>query len=103
MNSQLAAARSALLAGNWVAAEEGFRNALLLDPKSPTGTVRFGHALTEQSKLADAEAAYKAVLAIEPLNAAAHANLGVIYYRMGDLSKAADEYYEANELTRTTR
>ena len=40
---------------------------------------------------ADAEAAYKTTLAIKPDSAGAHANLGLIYYQMGQLSKAADE------------
>ena len=51
--------------------------------------------LVRLGKLAEAESAYKAALAADPGMTAAHANLGVTYYQMGQLTKAADEFTAA--------
>ena len=54
--------------------------------------------LVRLGKLAEAETAYKAALAADPGMIVAHANLGVTYYQMTQLPKAADEFTAALKL-----
>ena len=57
--------------------------ALALSPSSAKAHFRRGQALSALGKLADAEAAFKAVLAIEPASREANAKLAEVQARMG--------------------
>jgi len=91
----LAAGEAALNRNDLAAAEQAFRNALALDPKSAQAHFGLGNVLVRQGRLVPAEESYKAALALDPNLAVAHANLGVVYYQMGDLKKAAQSYEAA--------
>lgn len=91
----LTQAQQALEAGNLTAAEQGFRAAIAIDPRSAQAQFGLGNALVRQNKLPEAEAAYQAALKADPNMATAHANLGVVYYQQGNLGKAADAFNAA--------
>jgi len=96
--SHLAAAQTALENGNLVLAEQEYRNAAALDPKSARAQFGLGNVYVRLNRLAEAESAFKAALELEPNMTSAHVNLGVTYYQMGQLSKAADEFNAALRL-----
>jgi len=53
-----------------------------------------GVAAEEAGKIGEAEAAYKALLRLEPENASAHVNLGTIYYNKKSF-KLSEHHYRA--------
>lgn len=66
------------------------------------GALSRGDRLYEASKFAEAAAAYREAAAADPLEAAAHYNLGNAYYRMGgagDLARAIASYQRAFALS----
>jgi glycosyltransferase involved in cell wall biosynthesis/Tfp pilus assembly protein PilF len=57
--------------------------------------VRRGEALAARDDLTGAEALFAQALALDPDNADAHNNMGVIHYRLGDFPRAAEDYGRA--------
>lgn len=98
LSSALAAGKAALDAGNLTVAEQRYRDAVAIDPKSAEAQFGLGNALVRQNKLAEAAAAYQIAVARDPNMAAAQANLGVVYYQQGDLTKAAQAFDAALRL-----
>ena len=58
-----------------------------------------GNALYEQAKYAEAARKYRAALEIDPLDAAAHYDLGNAHYRGGSLGRAIASYQRAFDLS----
>jgi tetratricopeptide (TPR) repeat protein len=81
-------------AGNWAQAETHYRAAL-------AGGIRadvhydFGVVLMAQSRWAEADAAFREALAVDPHDAAAANNLGQVFERTRRLPEAADAYRRA--------
>jgi len=84
--------------GNREKAEEQFQAAVKLNPTQfPDAYYNYGIILLEESKLGEAEEAFRKALAIDPNYYAAHNNLGTVLERQGKLKEAADEYRRALE------
>src|SRR5947209_5013653 len=75
-------------AGQLVAAEACYRQALAVQPNLAEGHSNLGGALAGQGKLDEAIAAYRQAISIKPDYAAAHSNLGNALTRQGKLDEA---------------
>ena len=93
--SHIAAGQAALQAGNLGKAEQEYRDAVTLDPKSARGQFGLGNVYVRLNRLPEAEQAFKAAIASDSKMAAAQANLGVVYYQLGQLAQAATALQEA--------
>ena len=93
--SRMAAGQAALEGGNLGKAEQEYRDAVALDPKSARARFGLGNVYVRLDRLSEAEQAFKAATAIDPQMAAAQANLGVVYYQLGQLGQAATALQDA--------
>ena len=90
--------QAALAAGNLAEAEQAYRAASGLDPRSAQAQFGLGNVYVRQGRLAEAEAAYRNALALDPNLGAARTNLGVVHYQQGNMSQAATEFEAALSL-----
>ena len=93
--SHIAAGQAALEGGNVGKAEQEYRDAVALDPKSARAQFGLGNVYVRVNRLPEAEQAFKAAIANDPKMAGARANLGVVYYQLGQLGQAATAFQEA--------
>jgi tetratricopeptide (TPR) repeat protein len=93
--SHIAAGQAALESGNPGQAEQEYRDALALDPKSARAQFGLGNLYVRLNRLSEAEQAFKAAIANDPKMTAAQTNLGVVYYQLGQLGQAASALQEA--------
>jgi tetratricopeptide (TPR) repeat protein len=93
--NHIAAGQAAYEGGNLGKAEQEYRDAVALDPKSARAQFGLGNVYVRLDRLPEAEQAFKAAIANDPMMAAAHANLGVVYYQLGQLGQAASVLQEA--------
>lgn len=78
--------------GNYAAAAEKFKAAVLIDPKNVDLYINLGYA---QQALGDHKAAvdaFKKGLSIDPTNLEAHNSLGVSLYNIGESERAVSEW-----------
>src|SRR5215813_13211691 len=64
----------------------------------PAKLFRLGQDALARNELADAESAFRAVLAVDPTSAAAYANLGVVEMRRKNWDKAVANLHSAEKL-----
>jgi tetratricopeptide (TPR) repeat protein len=84
--------------GDLQKAEEHYQAAVKLDPDHfPDAYYDHGVLLIKERKLADAEAAFRKALEINPRYADAHNNLGYLLEREGKIAEASDQYRAAIE------
>lgn len=76
-------------------AEARFREHLAAAPESLQGWMQLGIALLCQERWTEAIEVLERVVAMKPDFAEAHANLGLAWWRRGDLTAAAAGYREA--------
>jgi Flp pilus assembly protein TadD len=69
--------------GNHAAAETEFQEALALDPNSAEALEGLVRAYAQEKRWAEAEAALRQLLKLEPANAAAHVQLGRVLMELG--------------------
>lgn len=81
-------------AGRWREAEQGFLNAIRIDPKDIPARNRLGLLYSKLKRWEEAEAAFRSVLAIR-VDAKTLNNLGLLYLQKGDFQAAEDRYKEA--------
>jgi protein O-GlcNAc transferase len=93
--SHIAAGQSALDGGDLGKAEQEYRGAVALDPKSARAQFGLGNVYVRLNRLPEAEQAFKAAIENDAKMAAARANLGVVYYQLGRLGQAATALQEA--------
>jgi len=91
----IAAGQAALEGGNFGKAEQEYRDALALDPRSARAQFGLGNLYVRLNRLPEAEQAFRAAIANDPKMAAAQTNLGVVYYQLGLLDQAASAFQEA--------
>jgi protein O-GlcNAc transferase len=94
-NQLLATAVRLHQAGQLVAAEACYRQALAAQPNLAEGHFRLGDALCGQGKLDEAVAAYRQAIGIKPDLAEAHCNLGSALAAQGKLDEAVAAYRQA--------
>ncbi|HEV3139009.1 MAG TPA: tetratricopeptide repeat protein [Vicinamibacterales bacterium] len=82
----------ALAAGRAHAAAAAFRDALTADPKNARLHVGAGIAAALERRDADARDAFQAALALDPKQLRARAQLGLVLYRLGDITGAIRAY-----------
>src|SRR5262249_13935499 len=78
------------------AAEQAFRQAAALEPRSATFHTNLGYNLLLQNKAAAAEQELRKALELNPNSSVAHNNLGVILARRGDVSEAYQQFQLAS-------
>jgi Flp pilus assembly protein TadD/predicted aspartyl protease len=79
-------------AGQFDVAEDGWREALALDPESPRARHGIARALMSRSRLDDALLEAQAALKISPRDGEIHHTVGSIYERMARFEQAAAAY-----------
>ena len=67
-------------------------------PSAPTCGMNWGRSLAQRNQFADAEAAFKEALRLQPNLEQAHFHLGVVYLQAQQLDEAASELGKAIEL-----
>jgi tetratricopeptide (TPR) repeat protein len=77
-------------AGDFVAAEAAYREALRLNDKLPEAWNGLGHALKKQQRYKEALAAYQKALRLRPDFPLAMQYLGELYVQTGQIDKARD-------------
>jgi tetratricopeptide (TPR) repeat protein len=88
-------------AGQWQLAAQLYRQVLARDPRDPAIWVQYGHALKESGglrdpeKLAQAEAAYRRALLLEPGGADAYLHLGHVLKLQKKVDEAKASYLRA--------
>ena len=103
--SALAAGSDAALAGNYKAAALDFAKAISYDPSTDNVVQAYnliGTVDQEDNNIAGAMKAYKASIAADPQNDAAHVSLGNIYFSQKDYADAEKEYQTAVSLNPTS-
>ena len=80
-------------------AEEAYRHALELDPRSGLAWDGLGLTLYDAGRVADAKPAIERALAIDRDNARATYHLALVHEREGEVHQAADGYARALELS----
>jgi tetratricopeptide (TPR) repeat protein len=84
--------------GDYEKAEEHYQAAVKLNPDQfPDAYYDHGVLLMKEGKLADAEAAFRKALEINPRYADAHNNLGFLLERQGKIAEAVEQYRAAAE------
>lgn len=84
--------------GDFQKAEEHYQAAVKLNPHQfPDAYYDHGVLLMKEGKLADAEAAFRKALEINPNYADAHNNLGFLLERQGKIADAVEQYRAAAE------
>jgi Tfp pilus assembly protein PilF len=81
--------------GDFVAAEEGFRQALQLDPELSEAHANLGFLLDNQGRNQEAEASYRRALALAPTQVQTYINLGVLLESQQRFSEAEAAYRNA--------
>src|SRR6185295_15144067 len=82
----------AIAAGQGAAAAKAFRDALAADPKNARLHLGAGMAATLERRDADARESFERALELDPKLTRARALLGMVLYRLGDLSGAIRAY-----------
>ncbi|MBY0434102.1 MAG: tetratricopeptide repeat protein [Cyclobacteriaceae bacterium] len=73
-------------------AESAFQQALKLDSADVLAYVNYANLLDQQGHTAQAKKFYLKAIAIEPENARAHYNLGLLYKELNEIELAASEF-----------
>src|SRR5262245_64728458 len=94
-NQLLATAGRLRQAGQLVAAEACYRQALAAQPNIAEGHFRLGDALCGQGKFDEAGAAYRQAIGMKPDLAEAHGHLGLALAAPGKLDEAVAAYGQA--------
>jgi tetratricopeptide (TPR) repeat protein len=81
--------RFAVLMGQTELGLAALRRALVLDPLNQSFHVKLGDALMFARRYDEAIAAFQSSLALDPGNALAYADLGLVYYGRGDMQRAS--------------
>ena len=90
-------------ARKWELAARHHREALVDMPNVPEMWVQYGHALKESGKVADAEAAYRRSINLDPDSADAHLQLGHALKIQGRIDEAVGAYFRSMALDPTPR
>ncbi len=85
------------------AAESAFQQALQLDSADVLAYVNYANLLDQQGKTAQAKIFYLKAISLEPENARAHYNLGLLYKEMNEVRLAASEFERALALDSTDK
>jgi protein O-GlcNAc transferase len=85
-------------AGELVAAEAIFREALAAAPRYPRAHINLGNALHKQRRFADAAAAHAAAIALDPAYVPGHYNAGAVLVEHGKWPEAKRHLERALEL-----
>lgn len=87
-------------AGDFAGAIREYRNVLALDPGSFAAHANLGAVLVHEGEYADAISEYKSALTMAPAAAApaVRQNLGLAFYKSGQLTEAAEEFKTVREL-----
>jgi protein O-mannosyl-transferase len=84
--------------GDWTAAVDQYREALLLRPNSAEACNGLGIVLSKKGLLSEAERSYREALRIKPNFAEAHANMGALLGTLGKYEDAISEFQAALKL-----
>ena len=84
-----------LKSGKATDAELELKQLILAYPELPGPQINLGLLLSHASRLPEAQAAFKAALAITPNSAVANSELGIVERRMGKLADAEQDYQRA--------
>jgi len=84
---------AALAVADWAAKNSGLQS---------TKLILKGREYAQESDMDQAQLAFRQAVAVEPNNAAAHAELGLFYLRCGNKADAQEHLRRAYELDRTT-
>lgn len=88
----MAAADSAILRSDYVAAEQSLQDALRVNPKNSFALTSLAGIKLRQKKYEEAEVLFQKCLVYSPDNAVAHYSLGVCYFRQNKLSDALNSF-----------
>ncbi|MBN1436294.1 MAG: tetratricopeptide repeat protein [Sedimentisphaerales bacterium] len=88
-------AQQQMEAGDLAAAQQAVMGALEIDSESVPAQLLLGQIYIEQDRLQIAHRCFENCLAVEPDNGTALYNLGIIYERWSDLSRAFESYMAA--------
>jgi len=92
-----ASAIAAQQRGDYPVAIEDYQKLLKLQPKMVEARVNLGAALAHTGRFDDAIAQYLIALPDAPDKGAVHMNLGLAYYKKGDLANASREFEEVRK------
>src|SRR5271156_535061 len=92
-----ASAIAAQQRGDYPVAIDDYEKLLKLEPKMVEARVNLGAALAHTGRLDDAIAQYLLALPDAPDKNAVHMNLGLAYYKKGDLTNASREFEEVRK------
>jgi len=88
----IAGGQKAMAKGEWRAAEEAFRRALHLEPRSASVHALLGSAQIRLGKLGDAEKSFAEAVRLQPRQRSFRMGLAEVYLRRSRLDAAAKEY-----------
>ncbi|QIF00719.1 tetratricopeptide repeat protein [Roseimicrobium sp. ORNL1] len=88
----MAAADSAILRSDYVAAEQSLQDALRVNPKNSFALTSLAGIKLRQKKYEEAEVLFQKCLVYSPDNSVAHYSLGVCYFRQNKLSDALNSF-----------
>ncbi|RBP47370.1 tetratricopeptide repeat protein [Roseimicrobium gellanilyticum] len=91
----MAAADSAILRSDYVAAEQSLQDALRINPKNSFALTSLAGIKLRQKKYEEAEVLFQKCLVYSPENGVAHYSLGVCYFRQNKLSDALNSFEKA--------
>jgi tetratricopeptide (TPR) repeat protein len=91
----MAAADSAILRSDYVAAEQSLQDALRINPKNSFALTTLAGIKLRQKKYEEAEVLFQKCLVYSPENGVAHYSLGVCYFRQNKLSDALNSFEKA--------
>ncbi|HLF35471.1 MAG TPA: tetratricopeptide repeat protein [Cyclobacteriaceae bacterium] len=99
------AAQKHRTAGEFLAARDCFLKALEINARHEDALFNYGNMCYELGKYSEAEDAWNRLIAVHPLNARGHYQLGNLYMRLEDpryfnLEKAGMEFHKALDLNR---
>ena len=87
-----------LAAGDWHAAEQCYRHAIVTDPQDPLPYINLGYVLLHQHLEQEARATLEIAISMDPANADSHYLLGGIAERRFDFEAAAFHYQRSFKL-----
>lgn len=90
-------ALAALAAGDYAAAEQGFREVLRQSPDHTGALLNLGVVYSRMERLDDAIAQYRQVLRVDPYQKSALANLAVAYVKKGSYAEALPALEKAGD------